>query len=120
MTWDDQLSDYLLIGIVSNGAPSCFRGHPSVFTEVAAYINWIQKTIEYHDSYDVANEDSYLFSPFYNSQNTLSQKPQVEDISTHHIPRKLLFNELSNRPHIETFVRKPRNLISTFLRMFEN
>ena len=67
MTWDDQLSDYLLIGIVSNGAPSCFRGHPSVFTEVAAYTNWIQKTIEYHDTYDLENEDSYLFYPYFNS-----------------------------------------------------
>ena len=120
VTWDEQLSGYMLIGIVSNGAPSCFQGHPSVFTDVAAYTNWIQKTIEYHDTYDLENEDSYLFYPYFNSPNVLQNEPQSEDFSTSRIPRKIAFDELSNGAQIVTSIPIPRNLFSRFLSIFGN
>ena len=127
MTWDEQLSDYILIGIVSNGAPSCFQGYPSVFTEVAAYTNWIENTMEYHDSFDVENEDSYLFYPYFKTDNLLYQEPQIEEIPSSRIPRKIISNSFSfdtllSRPQFGTTTsnRNPRNLFSRFLSLLNN
>ena len=124
VTWDDGLTP-VLIGIVSNGAPSCYKGLPLVFTEVAAYTEWIQNTMENHNNYDIQSEDSYLFHPYFTAQN-IQQDPQIDP--SIRIPRKkefdsfhsFSFDKLLPDPQFETSIRKPRNLISKFLNFFGN
>ena len=122
VTWDDQYGGWVLIGIVSNGAPSCYRGLPLVFTEVSAYTEWLQNTMEKHESYDIQNEDSYLFHPYFTSQD-IQQDPPIDH--SIRIPRKKEFDSLSldkllPEPQFATSYRKPRDLISSFLNFFGN
>jgi len=63
VTWDDKNGGWTLIGLLSNGARSCFRGMPEVYTKVADYLKWIHKTMEKHDRYDLQNRESLLFYP---------------------------------------------------------
>ena len=63
VTWDDKNGGWTLIGLLSNGARSCFKGMPEVYTKVADYLKWIHKTMEKHDRYDVQNRESLLFFP---------------------------------------------------------
>jgi len=63
VTWDEKNGGWTLIGLLSNGARSCFKGMPEVYTKVADYLKWIHKTMEKHDRYDVQNRESLLFFP---------------------------------------------------------
>ena len=63
-----------MIGLLSNGARSCFRGMPEVYTKVADYLKWIHKTMEKHDRYDVQNRESQIFYPFLSPQIGAPQK----------------------------------------------
>ena len=94
VTWDEQVGGWALIGILSNGARSCFQGMPEVYTKVASYVDWIQKTIELNDQYDIRNEDSYLFYPYFTSE------------------------PVTIRPQIETSYRIPRSIFSKLLQIF--
>ena len=49
VTWDDDNGGWTLIGILSNGAKSCFSGRPEVYTRVASYLTWIYATMEKYD-----------------------------------------------------------------------
>jgi secreted trypsin-like serine protease len=39
-------SRYIVIGIVSTGASSCDSIIPAIYTRVASYVDWIEKTVE--------------------------------------------------------------------------
>lgn len=45
VTYDEQNGGWTLIGLLSNGAKSCFKGLPEVYTKVGDYLDWIHKTI---------------------------------------------------------------------------
>ena len=53
VTWDEQNDGWTLIGVLSNGARSCFQGMPEVYTEVVSYLRWIQETMERHEREDI-------------------------------------------------------------------
>ena len=87
VTWDERNGGWTLIGLLSNGARSCFRGMPEVYTKVADYLKWIHKTMEKHDRYDLRdNTDFQLFKP--------REPPQIGaphiDLLTNaiHLPRR--------------------------------
>lgn len=62
VTWDDKNGGWTLIGLLSNGARSCFRGMPEVYTKVADYLKWIHKTMEKHDRLaDVRERNRFMF-----------------------------------------------------------
>ena len=83
--------------------------------------------MDYYDRVDVENEDSYLFYPYFKTDNLLYQEPQIEEIPSSRIPRKIISNSFSldtllSRPQFRTTTsnRNPRNLFSRFLRMLNN
>ena len=94
---DEQNGGWTIIGVLSNGARSCFRGMPEVYTEVTTYLEWIRRTMEKHDIYDIQNEDSYLFYPYFSSQ-------QHHSSHTNTLPQ---------------IVRSPRNIFSLLYNIFE-
>ena len=94
VTWDEQNDGWTLIGVLSNGARSCFQGMPEVYTEVVAYLGWIQETMEHHEREDIQNEDSYLFYPFFDKQQISS-------------------------PQRTQYIRTPRNILTSFLSLWE-
>ena len=63
VTWDERNGGWTLIGLLSNGARSCFRGMPEVYTKVADYLKWIHKTMTKHDRYDVKSRHEQIFYP---------------------------------------------------------
>ena len=50
------------MGVLSNGAQSCFQGMPSVFTRVGDYMDWVEQTvsaysgIDYIDTNDISDK----------------------------------------------------------------
>ena len=85
VTWDEKNGGWTLIGLLSNGARSCFRGMPEVYTKVADYLKWIHKTMEKHDRYDVQNRESLLFYPAFLPQ---IGSPQNSLLSSHNVNRR--------------------------------
>ena len=45
VTFDNRNGGWTLIGLLSNGAKSCFKGLPEVYTRVGDYLDWIHETI---------------------------------------------------------------------------
>ena len=45
VTFDTKNGGWTLIGLLSNGAKSCFKGLPEVYTKVGDYLDWIYKTM---------------------------------------------------------------------------
>ena len=45
VTYHEQNGGWTLIGLLSNGAKSCFKGLPEVYTKVGDYLDWIHTTI---------------------------------------------------------------------------
>ena len=45
VTFDEQNGGWTLLGLLSNGAKSCFKGLPEVYTKVGDYLDWIHTTI---------------------------------------------------------------------------
>lgn len=45
VTFDTKNGGWTLIGLLSNGAKSCFKGLPEVYTKVGDYLDWIEETI---------------------------------------------------------------------------
>ena len=45
VTYDSKNGGWTLIGLLSNGAKSCFKGLPEVYTKVGDYLDWIYDTI---------------------------------------------------------------------------
>ena len=43
VAWDEFNERWTLVGLLSNGAKSCFRGMPAVFTRVGDYMPWIME-----------------------------------------------------------------------------
>ena len=48
VTWEEP-AGWTLIGLLSNGARSCFDGKPEVYTRVSSYMEWIQTTMAKYD-----------------------------------------------------------------------
>ncbi len=48
--WDGQA--WTLVGLLSNGASSCFKGLPAVFTRVGDYMDWIEHTVSAYSGVD--------------------------------------------------------------------
>ena len=46
VTYDRRNGGWTLIGLLSNGAKSCFKGLPEVYTKVGDYLDWIRETIQ--------------------------------------------------------------------------
>ena len=45
VTYDTKNGGWTLIGLLSNGAKSCFKGLPEVYTKVGDYLDWIYQTM---------------------------------------------------------------------------
>ena len=45
VTYDEKNGGWTLIGLLSNGAKSCFNGLPEVYTKVGDYLDWIYDTM---------------------------------------------------------------------------
>ena len=45
VVWDEEMGGWTLVGLLSNGAKSCFRGLPAVYTRVGDYLDWIYDTV---------------------------------------------------------------------------
>ena len=45
VTYDEENGGWTLIGLLSNGAKSCFKGLPEVYTKVGDYLDWIHSTV---------------------------------------------------------------------------
>jgi len=45
VTWDQNNGGWTLIGLLSNGAKSCFEGNPEIYTKVGDYLPWIYDTM---------------------------------------------------------------------------
>jgi len=60
VTWED--NKWTLIGLLSNGARSCFDGRPEVYTRVSSYMDWITATM---DKYDLQESRRNLFKHRY-------------------------------------------------------
>ena len=43
------------MGVLSNGAQSCFQGMPSVFTRVGDYMDWVEQTVSAYSGIDYIN-----------------------------------------------------------------
>ena len=43
------------MGVLSNGAQSCFHGMPSVFTRVGDYMDWVEQTVSAYSGIDYIN-----------------------------------------------------------------
>ena len=44
-----------IVGVLSNGAQSCFQGMPSVFTRVGDYMDWVEQTVSAYSGIDYIN-----------------------------------------------------------------
>ena len=44
-----------IVGVLSNGAQSCFHGMPSVFTRVGDYMDWVEQTVSAYSGVDYIN-----------------------------------------------------------------
>lgn len=49
VTYDTRNGGWTLIGLLSNGAKSCFKGMPEIYTKVGDYLDWIYETINQND-----------------------------------------------------------------------
>jgi len=49
VTWDATNGGWTLIGLLSNGAKSCFEGNPEIYTKVGDYLPWIFDTMKRPD-----------------------------------------------------------------------
>ena len=48
-----QNGGWTLIGLLSNGAKSCFKGLPEVYTKVGDYLDWIHTTISENSPHNI-------------------------------------------------------------------
>ena len=48
--WDNETGGWTLVGLLSNGAKSCFSGKPAVYTRIGDYLPWIYETVRNHNN----------------------------------------------------------------------
>ena len=53
VTYHEQNGGWTLIGLLSNGAKSCFKGLPEVYTKVGDYLDWIHTTINENSLHNI-------------------------------------------------------------------
>ena len=53
VTYHEQNGGWTLIGLLSNGAKSCIKGLPEVYTKVGDYLDWIHTTISENSPHNI-------------------------------------------------------------------
>ena len=53
VTYHEQNGGWTLICLLSNGAKSCFKGLPEVYTKVGDYLDWIHTTISENSLHNI-------------------------------------------------------------------